>query len=156
VEVCRETDIIIKQDQITPILTSPLRRLSTLIVEDEPINQQILKAILKKLGHKTMVAADGHSALELLTTMDFDVVLMDVQMPDIDGIETAKLIRTSEKYEKVREIPIIALTAYAMAGDKEKCEAAGMDYYLAKPVDVKALVRILKTLHSDLQELVRE
>jgi len=150
VKICSDRDVIKKQDQITPILTSPLRRLSTLIVEDEPINQQILKAILKKLGHKTVVAADGHSALELLTTMDFDVILMDVQMPDIDGIETAKRIRTSKKYEKVREIPIIALTAYAMAGDKEKCEAAGMDYYLAKPVDVKALVRILKTLHSDL------
>ena len=150
VEVCRVTDIIQQQDQITPMLTSPLRRLSTLIVEDEPINQQILKAILKKLGHKTCVASDGYSALELLTSNDFDVILMDVQMPDINGIETAKMIRSSKKYEKVKEIPIIALTAYAMAGDREKCMNAGMDYYLSKPVDVKALVKILKTLHSDL------
>ncbi|MBW2659559.1 MAG: PAS domain S-box protein [Deltaproteobacteria bacterium] len=149
VESCRNTDIIQRQEQITPVLTSPLRRLSTLIVEDEPINQQILKAILKKLGHKTRVAADGYSALEILSSNNFDVILMDVQMPDMDGIETARIIRSSKKFEKINKIPIIALTAYAMAGDREKCVNAGMNYYLSKPVDIKALAKILKTLHSD-------
>ena len=149
-EKCDSTDFIQQPERITPLLTSPMRRLSTLIVEDEPINQQILKAILTKLGHKTMVSSDGYSAMELMKSMDFDVILMDVQMPELDGLETTRIIRSSKKYEEVKRIPIIALTAYAMAGDREKCMEAGMDYYLSKPVDVKALVKILKTLNRDI------
>ncbi|MGB3225301.1 MAG: PAS domain S-box protein [Desulforhopalus sp.] len=130
----------------TPILTSPNRRLSTLVVEDEQINQQILQAILTKLGHRSTIASDGYLALNLLKTHRFDIVLMDVQMPELDGIEATRIIRTSENYSHVQNIPIIALTAYAMAGDKDKCLEAGMDSYLAKPVDIKALERLLKTL----------
>jgi CheY-like chemotaxis protein len=74
---------------------------------------------------------------------------MDVQMPELDGIETTRIIRTSEIYRHVRNIPIIALTAYAMAGDKDKCLEAGMDSYLAKPVDIKVLEKRLKTLTAD-------
>ena len=74
---------------------------------------------------------------------------MDVQMPELDGIETTKIIRESENYRHVQNIPIIALTAYAMAGDKDKCLAAGMDSYLAKPVDIKALEKRLKNLTAD-------
>ena len=133
----------------TPILTSPNRRLSTLIVEDEQINQQILQAILTKLGHRSTIAGDGNIALELLKTHQFDIVLMDVQMPELDGIETTKILRNSEEYRHVQDIPIIALTAYAMAGDKDKCLEAGMDSYLAKPVDIKALEKGLKTLTAD-------
>jgi len=149
-ETCESTDFIQQPAGITPLLTSPMRRLSTLIVEDEPINQQILKAILTKLGHKTTVTSDGYSAMELMTSMDFDVILMDVQMPELDGLETTRIIRSSKKYEEVKRIPIIALTAYAMAGDREKCMEAGMDYYLSKPVDVKALVKILKALNRNI------
>lgn len=133
----------------TPILTSPSRRLSTLVVEDEKINQQILQAILTKLGHRSTIVGDGYSALELLKTDQYEVILMDVQMPELDGIETTKIIRESETYQHVQNIPIIALTAYAMAGDKDKCLAAGMDSYLAKPVDIKALEKHLKNLTAD-------
>ena len=133
----------------TPILTSPSRRLATLVVEDEQINQQILQAILTKLGHRTTIAGDGYSALELLKTNSFDIILMDVQMPELDGLATTKIIRSSEHYRHVRDIPIIALTAYAMAGDKEKCLEAGMNSYLAKPVDIKALEKGLKSLTTD-------
>ncbi len=133
----------------TPILTSPNRRLSTLIVEDEQINQQILQAILTKLGHKSTIAGDGYFALELLKKNVFDIVLMDVQMPELDGLETTKIIRSSEDYRHVQNIPIIALTAYAMAGDRDKCIEAGMDSYLAKPVDIKALEKGLKSLTTD-------
>jgi PAS domain S-box-containing protein len=133
----------------TPILTSPNRRLSTLVVEDEQINQQILQAILTKLGHRSTIAGDGYLALEFLKTHQFDIVLMDVQMPELDGIEATRIIRGSETYRHVRNIPIIALTAYAMAGDKEKCLEAGMDSYLAKPVDIKALEKRLKALTTD-------
>ncbi len=133
----------------TPILTSPNRRLSALVVEDEQINQQILQAILTKLGHRSTIAEDGHSALKLLQKSKFDIVLMDVQMPELDGIETTRIIRNLDDYRHVRNIPIIALTAYAMAGDKDKCLAAGMDSYLAKPVDIKALEKNLKRLTAD-------
>ncbi len=70
-------------------------------------------------------------------------------MPKLDGLETTRIIRSSEKSAKTKNIPVIALTAYAMAGDKERCMEAGMDYYLSKPVDVKALAKILKTISSD-------
>ena len=137
----------------TPILTSPNRRLSTLVVEDEQINQQILQAILTKLGHRSTIAGDGYLALELLKKQQFDIVLMDVQMPKLDGIETTRIIRNSENFRHVRNIPIIALTAYAMAGDKDKCLEAGMNSYLAKPVDIKALEKRLKILTADSQNL---
>ena len=109
----------------------------------------ILQAILTKLGHRSTIVGDGYLALELLKTDQFDIVLMDVQMPELDGIETTKIIRESENYRHVQNIPIIALTAYAMAGDKDKCLAAGMDSYLAKPVDIKALAKRLKNLTAD-------
>jgi len=147
--VCENQDVTQKQTSLPPPLTGPQRRLSTLIVEDEPINQQILKAILTKLGHKTSVVSDGYNAIDLLATMDFDVILMDIQMPLLDGLETTRIIRSAKNSAKTKNVPIIALTAYAMAGDKEKCIEAGMDYYLSKPVDVKALAKILKALNSD-------
>ena len=130
----------------TPILTSPNRRLSTLIVEDEQINQQILQAILTKLGHKSTLAANGKQALQLLESNCYDIILMDVQMPVLDGIETTRRIKESAQFTAAKDIPIIALTAYAMAGDQERCLAAGMDSYLSKPVDIKALDAKLKAL----------
>ena len=133
----------------TPLLTSPHRRLSTLVVEDEQINQQILQAILHKLGHRTTVAENGYVALDLLLSDHFDVILMDVQMPEMDGLETTKIIRTSKEFSRIHNIPIIALTAYAMAGDKDKCLAAGMTSYLAKPVDIKKLENLLQKLTSN-------
>ncbi len=130
------------------ILTSPNRRLSALIVEDERINQQILQAILMKLGHRPTIAENGYAALDLLESRHFDVVLMDVQMPEMDGLETTRIIRNSRDFLNIQDIPIVALTAYAMAGDKDKCLEAGMNGYLAKPVDIKKLEKILKTLTS--------
>lgn len=133
----------------TPMLTSPHRRLSALIVEDEQINQRILQAILTKLGHLTAVADNGYMALDILRSKDFDIILMDVQMPELDGLETTKIIRNSAEYSHMSSIPIIALTAFAMAGDKEKCLNAGMTSYLAKPVDIKNLEKLLKKLTAD-------
>jgi len=133
----------------TPILTSPHRRLSTLVVEDEHINQRILQAILNKLGHRTTIAENGYVALDLLLSDHFDIVLMDVQMPGMDGLETTKIIRTAKEFSRIHSIPIIALTAYAMAGDKDICLAAGMTSYLAKPVDIKKLENLLQKLASN-------
>jgi PAS domain S-box-containing protein len=148
-KACENGDISPPKAIPPPLLTGPQRRLSTLIVEDEPINQQILKAILTKLGHKTTVVSDGYSAIDILASTDFDVILMDVQMPQLNGLETTRIIRSSDEPATMKSIPIIALTAYAMTGDKEKCLAAGMDYYLPKPLDVKSLAKILKNLKRD-------
>lgn len=151
-EVCagRQEPTAVPAVTPTPLLTSPSRRLTALIVEDERINQQILQAILTKLGHRAAIAANGHVALDFLRRERFDVVLMDVQMPELDGLETAKIIRNSLDYRHVRNIPIIALTAYAMTGDRERCLAAGMNGYLAKPVDLKALARLLQKLTGEM------
>ena len=132
------------QEKPPPILTSPSRRLKVLVVEDEPINQQILNTTLTKLGHKSTVAEDGNKALDILKNEPFDIILMDVQMPELDGLATTRIIRNTAEFSHIHSIPIIALTAYAMAGDKDKCISAGMDNYLAKPVDIKELEKQLR------------
>ena len=148
VETLKKRNTPTVQMEPAPILTSPNRRLSTLVLEDEQINQQILRAILTKLGHRPTVAGNGEEALKLLKSNQYDIILMDVQMPVLDGIETTRRIKESDQFEAARNTPIIALTAYAMAGDKERCITAGMDSYLSKPVDIKALDIQLKALTS--------
>ena len=129
-----------------PLLSRSRRRLNALIVEDEEINRQILHAVLVKLGHRALTAADGCLALQCLEKDRVDVILMDVQMPELDGLEATRRIRTEPRYAAHREVPIIALTAFAMAGDREKCLDAGMTSYLAKPVDIKKLEALLQEL----------
>ncbi len=129
-----------------PLLSRSRRRLNALIVEDEEINRQILHAVLVKLGHRALTAADGCLALQCLENDRVDVILMDVQMPELDGLEATRRIRTEPRYAAHREVPIIALTAFAMAGDREKCLDAGMTSYLAKPVDIKKLEALLQEL----------
>jgi PAS domain S-box-containing protein len=129
-----------------PLLSQAHRRLSALVVEDEEINRLILQAILNKLGHRCITAADGSKALECLAQGHIDIILMDVQMPEMDGLETTRRIRNAPQFAHLRDIPIIALTAFAMAGDREKCIDAGMSEYLAKPVDIKKLETLLHKL----------
>ncbi|WP_338667477.1 ATP-binding protein [Pseudodesulfovibrio methanolicus] len=114
---------------------SPLR---VLVVEDDPVNLITANKIVKRLGHEAVSAIDGQKALEALRKTSFDLVLMDVQMPVMDGVETTKRIRSGEAGEGNRRVPIIAMTAYAMLGDREKFLAAGMDDYLAKLVDIES------------------
>ena len=123
-----------------PADNGPLR---ILLAEDEMINQQIIFSLLKKLGHKITMVNNGKLALEALQTNQYDLVLMDVQMPEVDGLEATTTIRHSPQYAKVANIPIIALTAFAVTGDKDKCIAAGMNAYLSKPVDMHLLADIL-------------
>jgi len=115
--------------------------LRILVAEDNAINQQVVVAILAKLGHRADVAGDGVEALELLERSEYDAVFMDVQMPRIDGLEAARQIRALEGDK--RHVPIIAMTANALQGDREICLEAGMDDYITKPIDrtrVKALL----------------
>jgi CheY-like chemotaxis protein len=115
------------------------RRLRVLVAEDNAVNQQVAAGMLERAGHEAVVAANGREALALLEKQSFDVVLMDVQMPELDGLETTTAIRERERTTG-GHLPIVALTAHAMKGDAERCLEAGMDAYLAKPLQPRALV----------------
>jgi len=117
--------------------------LRILLAEDDPSNQFPVQRMLEKAGHVVTLAENGRQAVSLLLDQNFDCVLMDIQMPVMDGIEATRMIRTSTWPESKRKIPIIALTAYAMSGDRERFLMAGMDDYLAKPVSMADLERVL-------------
>ncbi|MDD8025929.1 MAG: two-component regulator propeller domain-containing protein [Acidobacteriota bacterium] len=118
-------------------------RYSILLAEDNIINQKLAVRILENRGHKVTVAGNGREALEVLEKGSFDVVLMDVQMPEMDGFQATAAIRAKEKDGK-GHLPIVAMTAHAMAGDREKCLMAGMDDYVAKPLKPVDLFQTLE------------
>ena len=120
--------------------------LKILLAEDHPINQQVIVEQLAVLGYDADCASNGQEALDLLEQKSYDLVLMDCQMPVLDGYETAQKLRKIEKGD--RHTVVIALTAHAMPGEREKCLAAGMDDYLSKPVDLDALAAALKKYES--------
>ncbi len=101
-----------------------------LVAEDNPSNQKLISILLQKMGHQVTLAEDGESAVNKATAETFDLILMDMQMPNVNGYDAARQLR-----EKGCKTPIIALTANAMLGDEEKCLQAGCDGYLAKPID---------------------
>lgn len=109
------------------------RPLAVLLAEDGPVNQLLVKRLLEKAGHTVTVVDTGAKAVEALARADYDVVLMDIQMPGMDGLEATISIRSREADGR-RRVPVIALTAHAMEGDRERCLAAGMDGYLSKPI----------------------
>jgi|GEM_PF-411386 len=117
--------------------------LSVLLAEDDPVNRITAQSMLKKMGHKVLHAPDGKVALELLATHDFDLILMDVNMPEMDGIEATHYIRESGEFGAKSTIPIIALTAHAMKGDRERLLAAGMSGYLSKPIYMEELKNVI-------------
>jgi PAS domain S-box-containing protein len=117
--------------------------LSVLLAEDNLVNQRLAVRLLEKRGHRVVVAATGLEALKALEKESFDLVIMDVQMPEMDGIEATGVIRKNEKTSGAHQ-PIVALTAHAMKGDREKCLAAGMDGYLSKPIRPHELDQVLE------------
>lgn len=121
----------------------PARQLKILLAEDTPANQKLIVSLLKKRGHSIAVAHNGREAIEFLKQQRFDVVLMDVQMPIMDGFQATSVIRAAQKPGTAR-LPIIAMTAHAMRGDRERCLAAGMDDYLAKPIDSRKLIELVE------------
>jgi len=108
-------------------------KLRILVAEDNPVNQMVIIRLLQKMGHTTVLAQNGKEAVGLASTQKFDLVFMDVQMPEMDGLAATAAIRESEKNSGNR-LPIFAVTAHAMKGDRERCLAAGMDGYITKPV----------------------
>jgi signal transduction histidine kinase/CheY-like chemotaxis protein len=130
------------------------KQLRILLAEDNAINQKIACHVLEKQGHHVTVAADGRQALSALDQAHFDVVLMDVQMPEMDGFETTGAIRARERGTGVH-LPIIAMTAHAMKGDRERCIAAGMDSYISKPLGIKELIELLEKFSAAAQQEAR-
>lgn len=122
--------------------------LSILLAEDTPANQKVVTAVLKKRGHSVSVADNGREAVEHFKKEPFDVVLMDVQMPILDGYQATAAIREFER-ERGTTTPIIAMTAHAMRGDRERCLEAGMDAYIAKPLDVKQLLGLIESIAEE-------
>jgi CheY-like chemotaxis protein len=121
------------------------RTLNLLLAEDNLVNQKLAVRILEKRGHSVTVAANGALAVEFVKKKKFDLVLMDVQMPEMDGLEATGLIREYEK-ETGEHIPIVALTAHAMKGDRERCLSAGMDFYVSKPIQPQELLEVIDSL----------
>lgn len=121
------------------------KRLKLLLTEDNPVNQMFALAILEKKGHRVSVANNGQEALDKLESEEFDAVLMDIQMPILDGLEATRRIREREKASG-KHIPIVAMTAHAMARDREECLAVGMDHYISKPIRTEHLFEILDSI----------
>jgi len=133
----------------------PLR---VLVAEDNAVNRKMAVRLLEKRGHAVVAVEDGREALAALDRQPFDLILMDVQMPGMDGFEATAAIRAREE---TRRIPIVALTAHAMTGDRDRCLKAGMDAYVAKPVEAEELFATIEQLASgkkreDAEERPRE
>ncbi len=117
-----------------------------LLVEDTPINQTLETILLQRMGYEVSIANNGIEAIEAFSTREFDLILMDIHMPEMGGVEAAEIIRTLEKNQQLQRTPIIAVTANALKGDKERYLAAGMDGYVSKPIAVNALRHEIKGL----------
>jgi CheY-like chemotaxis protein len=145
-------DDLLDRDPATPELTEAMApSLSILVAEDNEINALLMRSLLTRLGHKPVVTTNGEEALESWLASDsagtpYDLVLMDIQMPKLDGIETTKRIRAREAGQRVRRTPILALTANALVEDRYACFEAGMDGFLMKPLDRDKLAEALKGL----------
>lgn len=130
------------------------RSLNILLVEDSPVNQRLAMAMLGKMGHQVTLAVNGREAVEKWSQERFDLIFMDIQMPEMDGLEASRRIREQEP--KGLRIPIIAMTAHAMNSDRERCLAAGMDDHISKPVSRKTIEDALKHIGVEAERSMRE
>ncbi len=131
------------------------RRLKILLAEDNIVNQKLAVKILEKRGHHVGVASNGAEAIEASAKERFDIILMDVQMPEMDGLTATRHIRDREKHEG-GHIPIVAMTAHAMKGDRDNCLEAGMDGYVPKPIKAEELFEVIERLASEFQRRSEE
>ncbi len=123
--------------------------LQVLLVEDNLINQRLVTALLERVGYQVRIAANGEEALQLLDEHEFDLVLMDMQMPVMDGLEATRRLREREAAHGARRVPVIAMTANARQEDRELCLAAGMDDYLAKPISIAEVLDRVRAIAAD-------
>jgi CheY-like chemotaxis protein len=122
---------------------------SILIIDDHPVNLELVKVLMVLEGYDVHTAGDAESALQLLTKLRPDLILMDVQLPGMDGLELARRLKADPAHKNAR---IIALTAYAMKGDEQKALAAGCDGYLSKPIDTRTFPKIVASFLADRPE----
>jgi CheY-like chemotaxis protein/HPt (histidine-containing phosphotransfer) domain-containing protein len=151
------------------------RRLNVLLAEDNLVNQEVAVKMLEKRGHRVVAAPNGKKAMEALHKESFDLILMDIQMPEMDGFETTRAIRKFEtgnlkletgdmqpqssiinRRSSIHRIPIVAMTAHAMTADRERCLAAGMDDYISKPIKAEALFTVIEKLADGSQDKENE
>jgi|GEM_PF-1913391 len=140
-----------KQKEDFPLITTyslreSRKNIRVLVAEDNRVNQKLLRRILEKRGARVTIASDGQKALEKFLNGRFEIILMDVQMPEMDGIEATRAIRKREQETGAGRIPIVALTAHAMKGDRERFLEAGMDTYIAKPLKQNELIDVINKL----------
>ena len=131
------------------------RRLDILVADDDPINRALASGLLRRWGHRAILASNGAEALARFGERAFDLVVLDVRMPDIDGVEAARQIRDQETAGSGRRVPILAVSAHAGAADRERCLAAGMDGYITKPLNARELFELIEGVGggaSDVQE----
>lgn len=131
-------------DTSTTFETAPFTNAHILLVEDYEPNILVAESMLEEFGYHPVPAMDGHQALELFKMEKFDLILMDVQMPGMDGLEATSLIREYERTNNLPRTPIIGMTAHALTGDRQRCLQAGMDEYIAKPFDASELSDMLR------------
>jgi len=124
------------------------RQLRVLLVDDNVVNQRLVARLLEKRGHSVHAAVNGREALDVIDRERFDLAIMDVQMPEVDGLTATRLIRGREQVNG-GHLPIVAMTAHAMAGDRERCLEAGMDGYLSKPIDPVAMIEEIRRVLSE-------
>jgi signal transduction histidine kinase/DNA-binding response OmpR family regulator len=136
-----------RYESTSALIQASERSLRVLLAEDNPVNQTLAMRILERLGHKVEVVNNGKEALRQVQAEEFDLILMDVQMPEMDGLEATTAIRQAETGTG-KHTPIVAMTAHAMKGDREKCLSAGMDGYLSKPVRIDELKQILSEIEK--------
>ena len=127
---------------------SVIEKLAILLAEDNIINQKVAARILEKKNHSVKVVSNGEEAVKAVSNGSFDVVLMDIQMPVLDGLEATKKIRSME-LDHLANIPIVALTAHAMNGDRERFIEAGMDDYSSKPFNAEELIATIERVVRD-------
>ncbi len=143
------TSVIVKSQPAAAASAATVGAATVLLVEDNPTNQLLAQAQLEQLGYRVRLAQSGAECLEALREAPFGVVLMDCRMPGMDGFEVTRRIRERERAERLPRMPIIAMTAHALADDKRKCLAAGMDDHIAKPIEIHQLHRLIQKWAPD-------
>jgi len=144
-----------KPKEKTEILVDLARPIDILIAEDNPINQKVIKKIMAKLGLQAAIAGNGLEVLEALEEKSYDLILMDMQMPEMDGLQATREVRKLDSSALPQQPIIIALTANAMESEKRDCFKAGMDDFLAKPVRWELLAQTLEKWFGKEAELMR-
>jgi CheY-like chemotaxis protein len=134
-----------RREKKSAIVSADVRPLRVLLAEDTVANQRLIERTLSRRGHAVIVVDNGEDAVAAAEQGDYDVILMDVQMPKLGGLEAVAAIR-SKPTENGRRVPIVALTAHAMRGDERRCLDAGMDAYMTKPIDVRKLVALIEDI----------